>query len=162
MPKSEKPRKQHKQEKKNPLHGSGTMSAQDIIQQSIAKTEPNENWEDVYDAIYTGIQSNKFRMLRHKNSLLFFKVEPPIASDIHIFTTENPEELKKSFVEFGKAFKASGYKQMTGTIPVSNRALLRLMRNANNLGFNIQETPVYAYEGSDKPSEYNVVVEVGK
>ena len=163
MPQSKKPRKQHKPKPKfHPVHGSGTMSSQDIIQQSLAKTEPDANWEDVYDAIYTGIQSNKFRMLRHKNSLLFFQVETPVASNMHIFTTESPEELKKSFVEFGKAFKASGYKKMTGTVPSNNRAILRLLRNANNLGFKIQETPIYANEGDVEPSEYDIVIEIGK
>jgi hypothetical protein len=163
MPQSAKPRKQHKPKPKfHPVHGSGTMSSQDIVRESLAKSDPNEDWQRAYGAMYAGIQSNKFRMLRHKNSLLFFKVESPIATNVHIFTTEGPAELMKSFIEFGKAFKASGYKQMTGRIPAKDTVLLRLMRRANDIGFKISETPVYAFEGSNKVNAYDVVVEVGK
>jgi len=163
MPQSDKPRKEYKPKSKlHPVHGSGTMSSQEIVEQSLAKSQPEEDWKKAYGAMYAGIQSNKFRMLRHKNSLLFFKVESPIASNVHIFTTESPAELMKSFIEFGQAFKVAGYKQMKGRIPAKDTVLLRLMRRANDIGFKIDETPVYAFEGSNKVVAYDVVVEVGK
>jgi hypothetical protein len=147
---------------KNPLYGSGTKSTQDIVRESLAKTSPSEDWKQAYGAMYAGIKSNKFRMLRHGDSLLFFKVEPPIASNVHIFSTDDPSKMMKAFVEFGKAFKVAGYKQMRGRISAKNTILLRLMRRANDIGFKISEKPVYAFEGSNKVLAYDVVVEVGK
>lgn len=163
MPQSDKPRKEYKPKSKlHPVHGSGTMTSQEIVEQSLSKSDPNQDWKQAYGAMYAGIKSDKFRMLRHKNSLLFFKVESPIASNVHIFTTESPAELMKSFIEFGRAFKAAGYKEMKGRIPAQDTILLRLMKRANDIGFKIQEKPVYAFEGSNKVSAYDVVVEVGK
>jgi hypothetical protein len=163
MPTSEKPRKEYKPKTNlNDLVKGETLSSQEIVKQSLAKSNPYEDWEKAYGAMYAGIKSDKFRMLRHKNSLLFFKVEPPVASHIHIFTTESPAELMKSFVEFAKAFKVAGYKKMTGRISSKDTILLRLMRRANDIGFEISETPIYAFEGNNKVGAYDVVVKVGK
>lgn len=140
----------------------GTKTTQEIVEQSLAKTDPNQDWKQAYAAMYAGIKSNKFRMLRHGDSLLFYKVEPPVASKVHIFSTEEPAKMMKSFVEFAKAFQNAGYKKMTGRIAASNTILLRLMRRANDIGFKISETPVYAFEGSNKVNAYDVVVEVSK
>jgi len=163
MPKSAKPRKEYKP--KTNLNDSvkgETLSSQEIVKESLAKSNPYENWEKAYGAMYSGVKSNKFRMLRHKNSLLFFKVEPPVASHVHIFTTESATDLMKSFVEFAKALKVSGYKKITGRISAKDVVLLRLMRRANDIGFEISETPIYAFEGSNKVGAYDVVVKVGK
>jgi hypothetical protein len=149
-------------EEKNPLHGSGTMTTQEIVQKSLAKSEPNEDWKRAYSAIYHALQTDKFRMFRHGDTLLFFKVEPPIASNIHIFSADDPNKLMEAFLGFAKSFKVSKYQKMTGRLPVKDTTLLRFMRRANNVGFNITEKPIYAFEGSDKVIAYDVVIEVDK
>jgi len=153
---------EHHKHKKNPLHGSGTMTTQEIVEQSIAKSDPGQDWKQAYAYAYHGIQSGKFRMLRHGNTLLFFKVEPPVASNVHIFSTDDGNKLMEAFLGFARAFKVSGYKEMTGRLPVKQTVLLRLMKRANKIGFDITEKPVYAFEGSDKINAYDVVIKVGK
>ena len=102
------------------------MSTQDIVQKSMARTHPGEDWEEIYAYMYHGLQSPHFRMIRRRNSLLFFQVDPPEARNVHLFTADDQEEVKVSLQEFFKVFKISGYKKVTGE--VENPAILRLMR----------------------------------
>jgi hypothetical protein len=104
------------------------MSTQDIVQQSMERTEPGVDWEEVYAYMYHGLQSPNFRMIRRRNSLLFFQVTPPVARNMHLFTTDDQEELKISIKEFFKVLKIAGYKKGVGE--VQNPAILRLMRMA--------------------------------
>jgi hypothetical protein len=102
------------------------MSGQDIVKQSVERMSPGEDWEDVYAHLYAGLQTPHFRMLRRRDSLLFFQVTPPVASNVHLFTTDDQTELKVSLNEFFKALKIAGYKKVTGE--VENPAILRLIR----------------------------------
>jgi hypothetical protein len=102
------------------------MSTQDIVQKSMARTHPGEDWEEIYAYMYHGLQSPHFRMIRRRNSLLFFQVDPPEARNVHLFTADDQEEVKVSLQEFFKVFKIAGYKKVTGE--VENPAILRLMR----------------------------------
>ena len=104
------------------------MSTQDIVQQSMARTHPGEDWEEIYAYMYHGLQSPHFRMIRRRNSLLFFQVTPPVARNLHLFTADDQEELKTSMQEFFKVLKIAGYKKGVGE--VENPAILRLMRMA--------------------------------
>jgi hypothetical protein len=104
------------------------MSTQDIVQQSLARTQPGVDWEEVYAYMYHGLQSPNFRLIRRRNSLLFFQVTPPVARNLHLFTTDDQEELKTSMQEFFKVLKIAGYKKGVGE--VENPTILRLMRMA--------------------------------
>ena len=102
------------------------MSTQDIVQQSMERTQPGVDWEEVYAYMYHGLQSPHFRMIRRRNSLLFFQVTPPVARNVHLFTVDDQQEVKTSLQEFFKVFKIAGYKKVTGE--VESPAILRLMR----------------------------------
>jgi hypothetical protein len=104
------------------------MSTQDIVQQSLARTQPGVDWEEVYAYMYHGLQSPNFRLIRRRNSLLFFQVTPPVARNMHLFTADDQEELKISLQEFFKVLKIAGYTKGVGE--VENPAILRLMRRA--------------------------------
>ena len=104
------------------------MSTQDIVRQSIERTQPGVDWEEVYAYMYHGLQSPHFRLLRRRNSLLFFQVTPPVARNLHLFTVDDQKELKASMQEFFKALKIAGYKKGVGE--VENPTVLRLMRMA--------------------------------
>jgi hypothetical protein len=144
MPKNEKPKKDHKPDpNKNPLHGSGTMTTQEIVQKSVERMEPGADWENVYSHIYAAIKSNKFRAMRHGNTILFFKVDSPIASQAHLFSADTQEKFLKALQEFGKSLKIAKYTKLTGI--VRNASLLRLLRKANSLKFQVNDTPIKAY-----------------
>jgi hypothetical protein len=140
MPQSEKPRKEHKS---HPVHGSGTDTPQEIVRSSLERMEPGADWEMVYGHMYAAIQSNKFRALRHGNTLLFFRVENPIASQAHLFSTDPQEKFLEALREFGKSLKIAGYKKVTGI--VRNASLLRLIRKANSIKFQVEDSPIRAY-----------------
>ena len=92
---------------KNLLHGSGSMTTQEIVKQSVERMEPGADWEMVYGHVYAAIKSDKFRVMRCGNTLLFFKVTPPVASMCHIFTTDKQEDLMHALREFGRCLAAS-------------------------------------------------------
>jgi hypothetical protein len=130
---------EHHKHKKNPLHGTGTMTTQEIVQKSIERSDPGTDWQQVYSYLYHGIQSNKFRMLRNKDSLLFFKVGVPVCSHTHIFTAVSQEDLLKSIRKFIEVLKISGYKKIMASI--KNPAILRIIRKAKSPHVVIKETP---------------------
>jgi len=123
------------------------MSTQDIVQKSIERTQPGVDWEEVYAYMYHGLQSPHFRLLRRRNSLLFFQVDPPVARNLHLFTVDDQKELKASMQEFFKALKIAGYKKGVGE--VENPTVLRLMRMA---GIELKERKT--------PSGYSFEVEI--
>jgi hypothetical protein len=132
-----------KQESKNPLHGSGTMTTQEIVKRSVERMEPGADWENVYSHVYAAIKSNKFRALRHGDTILFFKVDSPIASQAHLFSADSQDKFLEALVSFGKVLKISKFKKLTGT--VRNPSLLRLIRKAKSPTWDVKDTPIRAY-----------------
>lgn len=140
----------------------GKLTTQEIVEKSLAKSAPGEDWKKYYHVMYRELQGNQYRMMRHGDTLLLFKVTPPVANDVHIFSADDGERLMEAFLGFARGFKLAGYKEMRGRLPAQNSILLRLMRRANKIGFDIKETPVYQFEGSTSPDAYDIVVKVSK
>ena len=127
--------------------GSGTMTTQDIVRQSVERDTPNEDWKNVYAHLHAGLKTPHFRMLRRRDSLLFFQVQSPIASNVHLFTMDDQTELKASLKEFVNALKMAGYKKITGRL--RNPAMLRIIRMA---GLKVNQSKI--------PGGYSFEVEV--
>lgn len=140
MPKSDKPRKEYKPQG---VYGSGTQTPQEIVKSSLERMEPGADWEMVYGHMYAAIKSDKFRALRHGNTILFFRVQSPIASQAHLFSTDPQDKFLEALREIGKSLKIAGYKKVTGI--VRNASLLRLIRKANSIKFQVQDEPIRAY-----------------
>ena len=125
---------------KNPLHGSGSMTTQEIVQQSLARTDPGADWKIVYAYMYAGIKSNKFRILRCGNSLFFYKVESPIASNVHLCTTDKQDKLLLALREFFISLKICKFKKIVAT--VKDPTIIRLIRMAKSPYITIHQTPL--------------------
>jgi hypothetical protein len=157
MPKSAKPRKEYKSDlKKNSLYGSGTMTTQEVVKRSLERMDPSADWENVYSHVYAAIKSDKFRALRHGDTILFFKVDSPVASQAHIFSADPQEKLLEALREFGRSLKIAGYKKLTGI--VRNASLLRLIRKANSIKFEVNDKPIRAYGDSGEVLGYNLEI----
>jgi len=157
MPKSAKPRKEYKPDpKKNSLHGSGTMTTQEVVKRSLERMDPSADWENVYSHVYAAIKSDKFRALRHGDTILFFQVQSPIASQAHLFSADPQEKFLEALREFGKSLKLAGYKKLTGI--VRNASLLRLIRKANSIKFEVNDSPIRAYGDSGEVLGYKLEI----
>jgi len=157
MPKSEKPKKEYKPDpKKNSLHGSGTMTTQEVVKRSLERMDPSADWENVYSHVYAAIKSDKFRALRHGDTILFFQVQSPIASQAHLFSADPQEKFLEALREFGKSLKLAGYKKLTGI--VRNASLLRLIRKANSIKFEVNDSPIRAYGDSGEVLGYKLEI----
>ena len=76
MPKSAKPRKEYKPDAKFSIPTSNeTLSTQEIVKRSMERMDPSADWENVYSHVYAAIKSDKFRALRHGDTILFFQVQ---------------------------------------------------------------------------------------
>jgi hypothetical protein len=157
MPKSEKPRKEYKSDSgKNSLYGSGTMTTQEIVKRSTERMDPSADWENIYSHVYGAIKSDKFRALRHGDTILFFRVQSPVASQAHIFSADPQEKFLEALREFGKSLKIAGYKKLTGI--VRNASLLRLIRKANSIKFEVNDKPIRAYGDTGEILGYNLEI----
>ena len=157
MPKSAKPRQDYKpNSSKNSLHGSGTMTTQEVVKRSLERMDPSADWENVYSHVYAAIKSDKFRALRHGDTILFFKVDSPVASQAHIFSADPQEKLLEALREFGRSLKIAGYKKLTGV--VRNASLLRLIRKANSIKFEVNDKPIRAYGNEGEILGYNLEI----
>lgn len=140
----------------------GKLTTQEIVEKSMAKSHPEEDWKKYYTVMYQALQTNEYRMMRHGDTLMLFKVTPPVANDVHIFSADDGEKLMEAFLGFAHAFKVSGYEEIRGILPAQNSVILRLMRRANKIGFDIKEKPLYQFEGGTSPDAYDIVVKVSK
>jgi hypothetical protein len=129
MPTSEKPRKQYQQPKqKNPLHGSGTMTTQEIVQHSAEKYYPDIDWRKVYTWCYQAIQSNEYRMLREHNTLFLYHINGTTADHCYLFTADDTKQIIKAFKNGCKALKTAGFKRIE--TDVLDPQIIRLARLA--------------------------------
>jgi len=147
MPKSAKPRKEYNPNSKMPPPKiEEKLTPQEIVKRSMERMDPSADWENVYSHVYAAIKSNKFRALRHGETILFFQVQSPVASQAHLFSADPQEKFLEALREFGKALKIAGYKKLTGI--VRNASLLRLIRKANSIKFEVNDSPIRAYGDS--------------
>jgi hypothetical protein len=157
MPKSVKPRKEYKPNDKFSMPTSNeTLSTQEIVKRSMERMDPSADWENVYSHVYAAIKSDKFRALRHGDTILFFQVQSPIASQAHIFSADPQEKFLEALREFGQALKNGGYKKLTGI--VRNASLLRLIRKANSIKFEVNDSPIRAYGDSGEILGYKLEI----
>jgi hypothetical protein len=147
MPKSAKPRKEYNSNSKMPPPKiEEKLTPQEIVKRSVERMQPGADWENIYSHVYAAIKSNKFRALRHGETILFFHVQSPVASKAHLFSADPQDKFLEALREFGKALKISGYKKLTGI--VRNASLLRLIRKANSIKFEVNDSPIRAYGDS--------------
>ena len=125
---------------KHHLHGTGSMTTQDIVKKSVQRTEPGVDWENVYAHLEAGVNSNKFRIFRCGNTLLFYKVDTPIANNLHIYTADSQDKLLHAIRQFGHAMVIAGFKQANTVI--RDPSMIRLIRKAQSPHFTVTSTPI--------------------
>jgi hypothetical protein len=157
MPKSTKPRKEYNPNSKMPPPKvEEKLTPQEIVKRSVERMQPGADWENIYSHVYAAIKSNKFRALRHGETILFFRVQSPVASTAHLFSADPQEKFLEALREFGKALKVGGYKKLTGI--VRNASLLRLIRKANSIKFEVNDSPIRAYGDSGEVLGYKLEI----
>jgi len=93
------------QMKRQPDLRLGKASTEEIVKRTVERLDPDGDWNEVYDAVYSALQTDQFRMLRSGDTLVFYHVNTPIADEAHLFTIEKQEDLMESLRDLGQAFK---------------------------------------------------------
>jgi len=157
MPKSAKPRKEYNPNSNMPPPKvDEKLTPQEIVKRSMERMNPSADWESVYSHVYAAIKSNKFRALRHGETILFFQVQSPVASQAHLFSADPQDKFLEALREFGKSLKIAGYKKLTGI--VRNASLLRLIRKANSATWQVNDSPIRAYGDSGEILGYKLEI----
>jgi hypothetical protein len=157
MPKSAKPRKEYNPNSKMPPPKvDEKLTPQEIVKRSMERMDPSADWENVYSHVYGAIKSNKFRALRHGDTILFFRVQTPVASQAHIFSADPQDKFLEAIREFAKSLKIAKYTKITGI--VRNASLLRLIRKASAPNIEVNDKPIRAYGDSGEVLGYNLEI----
>lgn len=144
--------------KRQPNLRLGKASTQEIVQKTVERFDPDGDWKEVYDAVYSALQTDQFRMLRSRDTLLFYHVNTPIADEAHLFTIEKQEDLMESLRDLGQAMKIAGFKKIKGVTEFPS--ILRIIRKANTINFVVRDKAVRAYGESGPIIGYAFEIEV--
>jgi hypothetical protein len=144
--------------KRQPDLRLGKASTEEIVKKTVERLDPDGDWEEVYDAVYSALQTNQFRMLRSGDTLLFYHVNTPIADEAHLFTIEKQEDLMESLRDLGQAMKIAGFTKIKGTTEYPS--ILRIIRKANTINFVVRDKALRAYGESGPIIGYEFEIEV--
>lgn len=144
--------------KRQPDLRLGKASTEEIVKQTVERLDPDGDWNEVYDAVYSALQTDQFRMLRSGDTLLFYHVNTPIADEAHLFTIEKQEDLMESLRDLGQAMKTAGFKKIKGATEYPS--ILRIIRKANTINFVVRDKAIRAYGESGPIIGYEFEIEV--
>lgn len=144
--------------KRQPDLRLGKASTEEIVKRTVERLDPDGDWNEVYDAMYSALQTDQFRMLRSGDTLLFYHVNTPIADEAHLFTIEKQEDLMESLRDLGQAMKTAGFKKIKGATEYPS--ILRIIRKANTINFVVRDKAIRAYGESGPIIGYEFEIEV--
>jgi len=87
-------------------------TTQEIIQNDPKIKASKADWKRLYSVIYQSVKSNKYRVLRHKDTLCWIELLPDSGARYTIFTADSPEELPALKKEFIQAMQAAGFRNI--------------------------------------------------
>ena len=112
------------------------LSPYQIIEKSVGS---DQDPKVVYAALIKMTAQPNFRILRHNNSLLFFRNDGNGIVDGTIFTADPQSKMVENVEQFTKALKLSGIKTLTMAIP--NLKFIELAKKAK-LNYTVQNRGV--------------------
>ena len=146
------------QQKRKVNFRSGKASTEEIVKRTVERLDPDGDWNEVYDAVYSALQTDQFRMLRSGDTLAFYHVNTPIADEVHLFTIEKQEDLMESLLDIGQAFKNAGFKKIKGVTEFPS--ILRILRKANTINFAVRDRALRSFGESGPIIGYEFEIEV--
>lgn len=146
------------QQKRKPDLRLGKASTEEIVKRTVERLDPDGDWEEVYDAVYSALQTDQFRMLRSGDTLAFYHVNTPIADEAHLFTIEKQEDLMESLRDLGQAFKKAGFTKIKGVTEFPS--VLRILRKANTINFAVRDKALRSFGESGPVIGYEFEIEV--
>jgi hypothetical protein len=152
-----KSNKKYQQKRKINLR-LGKASTEEIVKRNVERLDPDGDWNEAYDAMYSALQTDQFRMIRSGDTLLFYHVNTPIADEAHLFTIEKQEDLMESLRDIGQAMKIAGFKKIKGITDFPG--ILRIIRKANTINFVVKDKALRAYGESGPVIGYEFEIEV--
>lgn len=109
-------------------------TTQDIIKEAVGE---RQNWKDVYKAVYTTVQMNTHRVLRHGNTLVWLKLLPNQNVEMFVFTADKKQEAVGNLAECLKAALAAGFQEIYFDAPYEDA-----FEFLEPMGFRVDSAPV--------------------
>jgi len=115
------------------------LSPYHIIEKSVGS---EQDPKVLYAALIKMTQQPNFRILRHNNSMLFFRNDGNGTVDGTIFTADPQSKMVENVEQFTQALKLSGIKKLTMAIP--NLKFVELAKKAK-LDYTVENRGVNAF-----------------
>lgn len=90
------------------------MTPQEIVKNSTEVKESKMDWKKVYAALHASIESNKYRIMRHGNTLFWYKIDKPKVAQMYVFNADNYKNVFKNTTMFAQAMHKAGYEYVYG------------------------------------------------
>ena len=87
------------------------ISTEDILRHNAE--HEGENFDDIYETLYQGIQDGTMRILRHNNTLMIYKIVSKGVADASIETLDGQKGIVEALISFLHAFKVAGFTSLT-------------------------------------------------
>jgi hypothetical protein len=115
------------------------LSPYEIIEKNVgSKQDPRV----IYAALIKATAQPNYRILRHNNSLLFFRNDGNGTVDAMLFTADPQSKMVENVRQFTQALKLSGIKKLTMTIP--NLKFIEFAKKAK-LNYTVQNRGVNTF-----------------
>ena len=119
------------------------MTTQDVIKNSIEVKTSGQDWKQVYALLAKLVENDKFRLVRHGNTIFTLLIVEPHVGQVFSFNAEKSfKDYVRAIKDFARALEASGYKKITAKN--TNLQLINVLKNA---GYNVESEPTSEFKG---------------
>lgn len=119
------------------------MSVQDVIKNSHEMKKSGEDWKRVYIMMHKLLQGNKFRLVRHGDTIFAIFISAPHEATIVTF---NAEKSFKNYIrnirEFAKAMVIAGYEKV-----IAKGVNIQVANAVQHSGYTVELEPIAENEG---------------
>lgn len=121
------------------------IPVEEIIRQDVQRT--GGDFDTVYDGLEKSINEGKTRILRHNNTLLIYNITSKGVAEVHLATSEAPNEIIEALKSFYHSFKVAGFTALHSEI--DDPQIIRIIQMA--------KIPVQSHQ---KQGGYLITIEV--
>ncbi len=128
------------------------MTTQEIVKADCKRY--GFDFNQVYLGIHAAIKSGQWRVMRHGNTLLLYKLLEPHVAEVHLITADTVPKLVVAIKDFYKAMHAAGFVKTVST--AKDQSIAMMLRRAK---VKFTATPTQEMVNGQLVSGYNIVAE---
>jgi hypothetical protein len=104
------------------------MTTQEIVRNSDEFKNMGKEWERVYAKIHQSLKTNRYRIMRHNNTLFWYRIDEPGVAQLFTINADKPLMFLRNFKEFCKAMEAARFREVYGI--TENPQMLEMLKRS--------------------------------